>query len=131
METTKTLKFKINPLQGAPKEFTRGQDLHFIMDVPCYIKLNDISNANIMSHLRLEDNHGPSGYIQELPISFLEIGASVDVSKLECFVPASATMNWPVGMAEFDVVFEISGEIIRSEPVKMRIKFGITDASNM
>lgn len=122
-----------------PKVFIRGQTLEFLMELPYDIPADYFNNmtedpatstsTTLASELRQVQNAGTSGLIAPLTVTW-ETGTKLRFH-------ADNTGNWPLGPAEFDVVFVRttidldSGQPtavrwFRSLPVRITIADGVT-----
>lgn len=123
--------------QDPPKEFVRGQTLNFFMELPAtvpigFFKGNGIETA-LKAHLRKAEDASEDGLICELLVQW----TTADCIELHFQNPADVpTDDWPLGLAEFDVVFtksvttppEVTTVVTtyRSLPVQFKIVDGIT-----
>jgi hypothetical protein len=98
------LDFAVEGSEDPPKEFIRGQTLEFLMELPQTIAADFFGSQTIVttleSKLRRRDNAGTSGLIANLNP---EWEWSARYSKIRFLVPE--TDDFPLGPAEFDVVF--------------------------
>lgn len=147
--TTNTLSVEVQP--EVPKSFIRGQTMEFIMDLPCDVPAKYFHNTVIenpgptqvttstttavTSELRQVQNAGASGKIATLDVRWEDL---IEYTKLH--FEADNTDNWPLGPAEFDVVFvrtvtvtdASTGQVtsktkkFRSNPVRITITDGVT-----
>ena len=125
--------------QDPPKEFIRGQNLNFYMELPATVPVGFFKGSGIettvTAQLRKAQDASESGLICELLVQW----TSAQCIELH-FQNASdqPTDEWPIGLAEFDVVFSKAvtpqgggdPEITtyRSLPVQFKIVDGVTHA---
>lgn len=115
--------------------FIRGQTLETVLSLPSNIPadwfVNDETNTILTSHLRRIKNIGAGGLIAALTVTW-----ESESSYRKVRVHADNTENWPLGPAEFDIVFVRTTNDpdtglpvtrkIRSEPVQFTILDGVT-----
>lgn len=132
-----TLSLEVQP--ELPKTFVRGQTLDFVMDLPCDVPANYFNSTvgtvqtvtTVSSELRQVQNAGLNGKIATLTVSWEDL---IEYSKLRFY--ADPTGSWPLGPAEFDVVFvrtvtdtstgQVKTKTYRSSPIKITIADGVT-----
>jgi hypothetical protein len=122
----------ITTLERPPKTFIRGQTLEFIMELPCDVpayyfnKFDGIqTNTTVAAELRQVENAGAQGFIASLTVSW------EDIASTKLRFKAENTDNWPLGPAEFDVVFVMTKDQVfyrkfRSQAVRFTIVDGVT-----
>lgn len=125
-----------------PKKFVRGQDLEFVMELPCDVP-KDYFGSNVSgppavtvttsltAELRRLQNAGADGFIADLNPTW-----EVDTNYTKIRFHVADTSAWPIGPAEFDVVFTretvtvppgtIVNKTFRSPPVQIEIVDGVT-----
>lgn len=117
-----------------PKTFIRGQTLEFYLELPESIPANWFNDgANVKTTLeatlRKKENAGNGGFIADLQPYWEPEG---DSTKIWFFV--GSTDEFPLGPAEFDVVFtrvnnsgaEPMERTYRSLPIQISIVDGVT-----
>jgi hypothetical protein len=121
-------------LEVVPKIFIRGTTLEFVMDLPLKIPKNWMCNltdtdCGLVAKLHRAEHAGAGGLIGDLNPTW-ETGT--DFTRLR-FGPilAATTADWPLGLAEFDVVFTRTKaavtKVYRSVPVQFTIVDGVTE----
>lgn len=111
---------------NVPREFIRGQDFRFIMDMPCEIESGAFIDWVPTCILRRLDNNGPSGFIANIDVEWDD---PVTCTQLNFLADSNTTdtATWPLGPAVFDVLFtHPDGSKRRSLPVKFIIVDGVT-----
>ncbi len=107
---------------ASPIEFTRGASFQFVMKIPDKIDDGTFFNWTLRCQVRKEANEAPSGFISEVPVYWLDTTTTRALA-----VKQDATDNWPIGPAEFDVLFTSpAGERVRSKRVPFHIVRGVT-----
>lgn len=107
-----------------PREFIRGQQFKFIMELPCDVPEGYFAGWTPSSQLRQLDNTGPAGLIADLVVTWED---AIKRIKL-VFSFAGDTSDWPLGPAVFDVLFTKDSDQTkkRSLPVQIKIVHGVT-----
>lgn len=127
----------LNIRQEVPKTFVRGQTLEFLMELPKTIPNNwfvsdstgpGAVTTSLSANLHKIQNAGTGGLIGSLNPGW-EPGTKA--TKIRFYVEPNVTKNWPLGLAEFDVVFtrHVPGQptkTYRSLPVTFTIVDGVT-----
>lgn len=107
------------PIQDNIPEFTRGASFEAILTLPNSVAANYFDNWQALSQIRKEGNLTSSGLIDDLELTWL--------GDREFILKANDTDNWPLGMAEFDVLFSSNaGRRIRTKTLRILIKAGPT-----
>ena len=102
--------------------FTRGQTFSFVMQLPDTIKNGFMRNYLPKAQIRKYKSNQANGLIADLNCFW----ADPKTTKMLTLYH-NLTDNWPVGLAELDVVFEgADGTAIRSTTVVVQIVRGIT-----
>lgn len=119
-----TLDVKID--SKVPKTFIRGQTLEFLMELPCDVPALYFQDTTVQSELRQIQNAGVMGFI-----SVLEVNWEPDTDFTKLRFRAEETDTWPLGPAEFDVLFHrfVNGDLVRrfrSVPMRILITDGVT-----
>jgi hypothetical protein len=110
-----------------PKTFIRGQSLEFLMELPCDVPKDyfHTSTTTLACQLRSLENAGTDGLIDALIVTF---EPNTNHTKLR--FKAENTEDWPIGPAEFDVLFTRTVALVvkkvRSQAVKIMILDGVT-----
>lgn len=103
-------------------KFIKGQTLAFAMTLPDEVSEDQFKNWTLSSQLRRYQDRSPEGLIADLVCKW----ADEDKFKVITFYH-NVTDNWPVGLAEFDVVLTSpQGQKVRTHPVVIYIQGGIT-----
>jgi len=115
----------LNLEQEVPRQFIRGQTLIFEMELPCNIQPNEMQDYIPSAELRRIQNAGEDGFIAALDCSWKDGSQHTVLTFL-----AHDTELWPLGPAEFDVLFTGTGNKegfkFRSAPVQIEIVDGVT-----
>lgn len=125
-----------------PKVFVRGQTLEFLMELPCDVPKDYFWNSvvgppavtvetTLKAELRQVENSGAGGFIANLNPVW---EPNTNYTKIRFLV--SSTDAWPLGPAEFDVLFTRSVntdppnttvvKTFRSLPVRIEIQDKVT-----
>lgn len=132
--------------EEVPKVFIRGQDLMFVMELPCDVPKDYFWNSvfspvethvktTLEAQIRKVDNAGVDGFIADLDVKW-ELDSNYTKIRIKNDI-ADDTALWPIGPAEFDVVFTrvttvvgvgsyVTTRKIRSLPVRIEIADGVT-----
>ena len=105
-----------------PREFIRGQSLWFKMKLPPKIQAAALFPYNLSCTLRRYKNPGENGFIANLSVGWTDSSAT----EIEFSYPGE-TGEWPLGLAEFDVLFThpTTGRKIRTRPTQIMINDGV------
>ncbi len=107
------------PIQDNIPEFTRGSSFEAVMSLPTSVAADYFVEWQALSQLRREGILTSSGLIDDLTLTWL--------GDREFILKAEDTDAWPLGMAEFDVLFSSrQGRRIRTKTVRILIKAGPT-----
>ena len=102
--------------------FTSGQTFSFIMQIPDTVKSGALRHYLPKAQIRKYKSNQANGLIADLNCFW----ADPKTTKMLTLYH-NLTDNWPVGLAELDVVFEgADGTSIRSTTVAVQIVRGIT-----
>lgn len=109
--------------EGLARKFYRGQTFVFTMDLPDQIQFGQFEGWALSCQLRRLDNPGPSGFIADIGVSWLD---SPQCTRIKFF--AEDTDEWALGPAVFDVLLTAPdlSQRIRTEPVEFTIVPGVT-----
>lgn len=126
-----------------PKTFVRGQTLEFVMELPCDVPKDYfhssvvgppavVTDTVLSSELRRAEQAGPGGFIADLNPVW-----EPNTNYIKIRFKAENTEAWPLGPADFDVLFERSvlttppgstaTKKFRSLPVRIEILAGVTE----
>ena len=107
---------------ATPLPFKRGQTFSFSMRIPDSIADGFLASWQPTAQLRRARNDSPSGLIAEIACYWLD----PDTSRVLGF-HHHPTDGWPLGPAEFDVLFtSAGGQTLRSNTILFDIVRGIT-----
>lgn len=107
--------------QELSREFSRGQNLNFIMYLPNYVPEGHYDGWTPTAQLRKLHNPTEEGFIADLEVTW------TDEKRIALQFRFDDTSEWPLGPAEFDVVLTSpSGEKVRTLPVRFTIVPGVT-----
>lgn len=107
------------PIQDNIPEFFRGASFEAVMRLPPNIEENYFAEWYALSQIRREGKLTKDGIIGEL--DFKWIGPN------EFLLSSNETDKWPLGMAEFDVLFSSKqGRRIRTKTLRVMIRDGVT-----
>ena len=100
----------------------KGADFSYTLEIPASIVGNRLTQTHPTAQLRRDRSNLPSDLIAELATRWVDPATG---RKLE--VSHQSTWDWPVGLAEFDVLFTtMDGRTEYSTTVKVDIQPGIT-----
>ena len=109
-------------MASSPIYFTRGSSFNVTMKIPSDIADGMFSDWTLKCQVRKLGNEMPAGFIAEVPVFWLDPATTRFVG-----IKHDATDSWPVGEAEFDVLFTSpSGERIYSRKIPFTIQRGVT-----
>jgi hypothetical protein len=107
------------PIQDNIPEFARGSTFEAVISLPESIAENYFAEWQALSQIREEGNLTTDGIMGDLELSWL--------GPRQFMLKTDDTDNWPLGMAEFDVLFSSGeGRRIRTKTVRIMIKDGPT-----
>lgn len=105
------------PIQDNIPEFARGSSFEAVMTLPQSVAENYFAEWQPLSQLRKEGNLTKEGLIDDLTLTWL--------GPREFILSNNDTDKWPLGMAEFDVLFSSrQGRRIRTKTLRVLIKAG-------
>ena len=112
---------KLRLKQQPSWEFSRGQNLNFIMYLPNYIPEGYYNGWTPTAQLRKLHNPAEEGFIADLEVTW------TDEKHIALQFRYDDTSDWPLGPVEFDVVLTSpSGWKVRTLPVRFTIVPGVT-----
>jgi hypothetical protein len=107
------------PIQDNIPEFARGSTFEAVMTLPQSVAENYFSSWQPLSQIRREGNLTSEGLIDDLTLAWL--------GPREFILSSNDTDEWPLGIAEFDVLFSSNqGRRIRTKTLRVLIKAGPT-----
>lgn len=106
------------PIQDNIPEFTRGSSFEAVMTLPNSVEAHYFDTWQALSQIRKEGELTASGLIGTLTLTWL--------GPREFILKTNNTDTWPLGMAEFDVLFSKEGRRIRTKTLRILIKAGPT-----
>ena len=107
------------PIQDNIPEFARGSSFEAVMSLPASVEVSYFATWQPLSQIRKEGNLTKEGLIGDLTFKWLEGN--------QFLLSSNDTDKWPLGMAEFDVLFSSrQGRRIRTKTVRVFIKAGPT-----
>lgn len=92
--------------------FKRGSTFTFLLELPPAIEDGHFVNWTLKSQIRRMENATPDGFIANLAATWEDPVATTRVIK----VHATDTQDWPLGIAEVDIVF--------TSPVGVKVSSG-------
>lgn len=102
--------------------FSRGTTFSFLMKVPDTITEGQLLSYRPKAQLRKYKSSQPNGLIADLNCFWADPKTTMLLSLYH-----NLTDDWPVGLAELDVLFEgANGSKLRSTTVQIQITRGIT-----
>lgn len=105
-----------------PKIFKRGGDFSIILTLPSYVQPDHFADWTATAQVRKYQNDGASGFIANLVFEWLP-----DSQHLGFRLTNEDTDNWPLGLAEMDVLFTSpTGKKTQTQTVIFKIDRGIT-----
>lgn len=100
-------------------EFARGASFEAVMSLPVNVPDSYFADWQALSQIRREGNLTKEGLIGDLTFKWL--------GPREFVLSSNDTDNWPLGMAELDVLFTSrQGRRIRTKSLRLKIKAGPT-----
>lgn len=107
------------PIQDNIPEFARGSSFEAVMSLPLSVEEDYFLTWQALSQIRAEGNLTSGGLIGDLELKWL--------GPRQFLLSSDDTDNWPLGMAEFDVLFSSNqGRRIRTKTLRINIKAGQT-----
>ncbi len=104
-----------------PKTFKRGATFNVTLALPSYVVAGHFSEWTPTAQLRRFEDDSARGLLADLDFAWVD---PVDARSFT--LTANDTAGWPLGLAEFDVMFEHEGRKVRTKTTQIRIKRGIT-----
>ena len=105
-----------------PKVFKRGGDFSIILTLPSYVQPGHFADWTPTAQVRKYQNDASSGFIGDLTFEWL-----VDSQNMSFRLSSTETANWPLGLAEMDVLFTSpTGKKTQTQTVIFKIDRGIT-----
>lgn len=109
-------------MTSSPIYFTRGSSFNVTMKIPSNIEDGMFKDWTVKCQVRKLGNEMPSGFIAEVPVFWVD-----PVTTRVVGIKHDATDKWPVGEAEFDILFTSpKGEKLRSRRIQFTITRGVT-----
>lgn len=107
------------PIQDNIPSFARGSTFEAIMSLPSNVEDDYFVTWQPLSQIRAEGNLTKEGIMGELTLKWL--------GPRQFVLSTDDTDKWPLGMAEFDVLFSSrQGRRIRTKTIRILIKDGPT-----
>lgn len=107
------------PIQDNIPEFARGSSFEAVMSLPQSVQEDYFAEWQALSQIREEGNLTKEGILGELDLKWL--------GPRQFVLSSDDTDKWPLGMAEFDVLFSSKqGRRIRTKTLRILIKDGPT-----
>lgn len=108
------------PIQDNVLEFARGASFEVIIRLPANVEPDYFKTWMPLAQIRREGNLTKKGLIDDLNFKWLP-----DTNTF--LLSLDDTDKWPLGMAEFDVLFSSnSGRRIRTKTMRIKIRAGAT-----
>lgn len=104
-----------------PKTFKRGATFNVTLALPTYVVAGHFADHTVTAQLRRFEDDSAKGLLANLTFEWVD---PVDARSFT--LTADDTAEWPLGLAEFDVMFEKDGRKVRTKTTQIRIKRGIT-----
>ena len=105
-----------------PRVFKRGPDLNLILVLPSYVPAAYFSDYTGTAQLRRYKDDSEAGIIAEITFTWIN---PVDARAFT--LTHSGTDEWPLGLAELDVILENSvGSKVGTATILLRIERSIT-----
>lgn len=109
------------PIQDNIPEFARGSSFEAVVRLPPSVEANYFDTWQALSQLREEGNLTKEGLIGDLTVKRLDGEPNIFL------LSSNDTDKWPLGMAEFDILFSSrQGRRIRTTARRILIKAGPT-----
>lgn len=104
-----------------PKTFKRGATFNVTMALPSYVATGHFADWTPTAQLRRFEDDSAKGLLADLTFEW------TDPEDARAFtLTATDTADWPLGLAEFDVMFTKDDRKVRTKTTQIRIKRGIT-----
>lgn len=104
-----------------PKTFKRGATFNVTLALPTYVAAGHFADWTATAQLRRFEDDSLKGLLADLDFEWVD-----PVDARSFVLSANDTADWPLGLAEFDVMFEKDGRKVRTKTTQIRIKRGIT-----
>jgi hypothetical protein len=104
-----------------PKTFKRGATFNVTMALPSYVVAGHFADWTATAQVRRFEDDSARGLLADLVFEWID-----PLQALSFTLTADETADWPLGLAEFDVMFEKDGRKVRTRTTQIRVKRGIT-----
>lgn len=103
-------------------QHSKGATFNYVFDIPDTIANGFFRKWKATAQIRKANNNLPSGMIAQLQCYWTN-----ESTTKQLVLSHDLTDNWPVGLAEFDVLFEsVDGQSMRSSIMPVQIVRGVT-----
>lgn len=109
-------------MAASPIRFTRGASFNALLKIPTSIPDGFFANWTLRCQVRKAGSELSTGFIGEVSVSWIDPLTTRTIA-----IKHDATDNWPLGGAEFDVLFvSPNGEKMYTQKIAFTIQRGVT-----